>query len=252
MKSFLMAAPLLVGLASAQAVGTSTAETHPKITWKKCTGTGGSSCTTVNTEVVIDSNWRWLHDSKGNNCYDGNEWKTDVCSTATDCASKCQMEGANYAATYGATTSGDALTLKFVTKHEYGTNIGSRFYLMNGSSKYQMFTLMNNEFTFDVDLSTVECGLNSALYFVAMDEDGGMSKYSTNKAGAKYGTGVSAPSPPLCAPSEPGLTKRTVLRRAMRPRSQVRWWQGQCRGLAAVEQRPQRRCRSHGRLLRRD
>lgn len=39
-----------------------------------------------------------------------------------------------------------------------------------GSSKYQMFTLMNNEFAFDVDLSTVECGLNAALYFVAMDE----------------------------------------------------------------------------------
>lgn len=28
-----------------------------------------------------------------------------------------------------------------------------------------------------------------ALYFVQMDEDGGMAKYSTNKAGAKYGTG---------------------------------------------------------------
>jgi cellulose 1,4-beta-cellobiosidase len=62
---------------------------------------------------------------------------------------------------------------------------------MNGASKYQMFTLMNNEFTFDVDLSTIDCGLNSALYFVAMDEDGGMAKYSANKAGAKYGTGVS-------------------------------------------------------------
>ncbi len=33
------------------------------------------------------------------------------------------------------------------------------------------------------------CGLNGALYFVAMDEDGGMAKYSGNKAGAKYGTG---------------------------------------------------------------
>jgi len=33
------------------------------------------------------------------------------------------------------------------------------------------------------------CGLNGALYFVSMDEDGGMSKYPTNKAGAKYGTG---------------------------------------------------------------
>ncbi|KAM7184712.1 Glycoside hydrolase [Rhypophila sp. PSN 637] len=191
MKGYLgyIAALALMGqTAMGQQVGTQTTETHPKMSWKKCTGK--AQCTTVNAEVVIDSNWRWLHTTGSNiqNCYDGNKW-TSACSTAADCASKCAMEGAEYAKSYGATTSGDALTLKFVTKHEYGTNIGSRFYLMNGSSKYQMFTLMNNEFTFDVDLSTVECGLNSALYFVAMDEDGGMSKYSTNKAGAKYGTG---------------------------------------------------------------
>jgi len=197
MKFSFVAAPLLVGLTSAQTVGSQQTETHPKMTWKKCSGK--ASCTTVNGEVVIDSNWRWLHDSNGKNCYDGNEW-TSACSSATDCASKCQVEGANYGTTYGASASGDALTLKFVTKHEYGTNIGSRFYLMNGATKYQMFTLMNNEFTFDVDLSTVECGINSALYFVAMDEDGGMAKYPSNKAGAKYGTGVSAPCSPSTAP----------------------------------------------------
>jgi cellulose 1,4-beta-cellobiosidase len=197
MKFSFVAAPLLLGLVSAQAVGKQQTETHPKMTWKKCTGK--ASCTAVSGEVVIDSNWRWLHDSNGKNCYDGNEW-TSACSSATDCASKCQIEGANYGTTYGASASGDALTLKFVTKHEYGTNIGSRFYLMNGATKYQMFTLMNNEFTFDVDLSTVECGLNAALYFVAMEEDGGMAKYSSNKAGAKYGTGVSAPCSPSTAP----------------------------------------------------
>lgn len=185
---YLAAALPLMSLATAQQVGKQQTETHPKITWKKCTGK--ASCTSVSTEVTIDANWRWLHDANQKNCYDGNKW-TDVCSTATDCASKCQLEGANYGTTYGASTSGDALTLKFLTKHEYGTNIGSRFYLMNGASKYQMFTLMDNEFTFDVDLSTVECGLNAALYFVAMEEDGGMASYPTNKAGAKYGTGVS-------------------------------------------------------------
>jgi cellulose 1,4-beta-cellobiosidase len=52
-----------------------------------------------------------------------------------------------------------------------------------------MFNLLNKEFTFTVDLSNLPCGLNGALYFVEMDKDGGMSKYSTNKAGAKYGTG---------------------------------------------------------------
>lgn len=177
----------LAGITSAQQVGTQQTETHPKLSWKKCSS--GGSCTTVNAEVTIDANWRWLHSTSGTtNCYDGNEW-TSQCSGATDCATKCALEGAEYSKTYGASTSGDALTLGFVTKHEYGTNIGSRFYLMNGASKYQTFTLMNNEFTFDVDLSTVDCGLNAALYFVAMEEDGGMGSYPSNKAGAKYGTG---------------------------------------------------------------
>ena len=53
----------------------------------------------------------------------------------------------------------------------------------------EMFKLLNQEFTFDVDLSNLPCGLNGALYFSAMDEDGGMSRFPTNKAGAKYGTG---------------------------------------------------------------
>lgn len=60
---------------------------------------------------------------------------------------------------------------------------------MESSTKYQAFTLLGNEFTFDVDVSKLGCGLNGALYFVSMDLDGGMSKYSSNKAGAQYGTG---------------------------------------------------------------
>lgn len=52
-----------------------------------------------------------------------------------------------------------------------------------------MFNVLNQEFTFDVDVSNLPCGLNGALYFSEMDADGGMAKYPTNKAGAKYGTG---------------------------------------------------------------
>ena len=48
-----------------------------------------------------------------------------------------------------------------------------------------MFKLKNMEFTFDVDVSNLPCGLNGALYFVKMDADGGVSQYPTNKAGAK-------------------------------------------------------------------
>ncbi len=54
---------------------------------------------------------------------------------------------------------------------------------------YYMFKLKNKEFSFDVDVSNLPCGLNGALYFVQMDQDGGKSKYSGNMAGAKYGTG---------------------------------------------------------------
>lgn len=60
---------------------------------------------------------------------------------------------------------------------------------MEDDSTYQIFKLLNQEFTFDVDVSNLPCGLNGALYFVSMDADGGMAKYDTNKAGAKYGTG---------------------------------------------------------------
>jgi len=31
-----------------------------------------------------------------------------------------------------------------------------------------MFTLLNREFAFDVDVSTMPCGLNGGLYFVQM------------------------------------------------------------------------------------
>ena len=44
-----------------------------------------------------------------------------------------------------------------------------------------MIIIITREFTFDVDVSQLPCGLNGALYFVEMDEDGGASKYPTNK-----------------------------------------------------------------------
>ena len=55
-------------------------------------------------------------------------------------------------------------------------------------SRYVKFMLLNQEFSFDVDVSNLPCGLNGALYLVEMDADGGMS-FSTNECGAQYGTG---------------------------------------------------------------
>ena len=170
-----------------QQVGTYTTENHPRLPWQECTRSG---CTTRSSGTVsLDANWRWTHVT-GNytNCYTGSAWNTSICTDGPTCASRCALEGANYQSTYGITTSGDALTLKFVTRGE-NTNVGSRVYLMESESKYKMFNVLNKEFTFDVDVSKLPCGLNGALYFVQMDEDGGMARYSGNKAGAKYGTG---------------------------------------------------------------
>ena len=108
-----------------------------------------------------------------------------MCPDNESCAQNCAVDGADYEGTYGITSNGDSLTLKFVT----GSNVGSRVYLMEDDETYQMFDLLNNEFTFDVDVSNLPCGLNGALYFTSMDADGGLSKYEGNTAGAKYGTG---------------------------------------------------------------
>ncbi|CAG7954421.1 unnamed protein product [Penicillium olsonii] len=185
-KSALLLAAFL-GVTQAQQVGTNTAEVHPSLTWQKCTS--GGSCTSQSGKVVIDSNWRWVHSTKSStNCYTGNTWDASLCPDDVTCASNCALEGADYPGTYGVTASGGSLRLNFVT-HAYQKNIGSRLYLMQDDSKYEMFKLLNQEFTFDVDVSKLPCGLNGALYFVNMDADGGMAKYPANKAGAKYGTG---------------------------------------------------------------
>ncbi|KAJ2916579.1 hypothetical protein MD484_g3824, partial [Candolleomyces efflorescens] len=182
--TFLLAS---LSVARAQQVGTNQAETHPRLSWQTCTRSG---CTTnSNGAVALDANWRWTHITSGyTNCYTGNTWNTSICTDNAACAKNCAVEGANYQQTYGITTSGNALTLKFITKSEQ-TNIGSRVYLMASDSRYQMFNLLNKEFTFDVDVSKLPCGLNGAVYFVQMDADGGMSRFPNNKAGAKYGTG---------------------------------------------------------------
>ncbi|KAF7333296.1 Glucanase [Mycena sanguinolenta] len=174
----------LLAVTYGQQIGTQMAETHPVMTSQQCTADG--TCTTLQTSVVLDSNWRWLHStSSTTNCYTGNTWDTTLCPDPTTCAQNCALDGADYSGTYGITTSGDSLTLEFVT----GSNVGSRVYLMADNTHYQMFSLLNQEFTFTVDMSHLGCGLNGALYFSEMDADGGVSRFPNNKAGAQYGVG---------------------------------------------------------------
>src|SRR5699024_3739824 len=94
------------------------------------------------------------------------------------------IEAANYEKNYGVIAHGDSVRLNFKT----GKNIGSRFYLLAANqTKYEMFRLRGQEFTFDIDTSKLPCAMNGALYLASMKADGGMD--AKNHAGARYGTG---------------------------------------------------------------
>jgi cellulose 1,4-beta-cellobiosidase len=177
----------LLAIASAQQIGTITAESHPPLSWQTCAA--GGDCTTNQGSIVLDSNWRWVHNSAGQNCYDGNTWVTSICDTDTSCAEDCYLDGADYESTYGITTTTDEVRLNFVTQNSNGANVGSRVYLMASTTEYEIFHLLNQEFTFTVDAANLPCGLNGAVYFVVMDADGGKSEFTNDVAGAEYGVG---------------------------------------------------------------
>ncbi|KAF8652145.1 hypothetical protein AX16_004531 [Volvariella volvacea WC 439] len=185
LKPFFSIILCLLSTTNSQQIGTISPETHPPLSWSRCNSTG---CQPVAASIVLDANWRWIHNTGGyTNCYTGNTWNTALCPEGTICASNCALEGADYRSTYGITASGNSITLVF--DEEYRRSLGSRVYLLNTETRYEVFQLLNKEFTFDVDVSDLPCALNGALYFTSMDADGGMTKYPANKAGAKYGTG---------------------------------------------------------------
>jgi len=161
-------------------------EDHLPITLAECTDAG---CTGTPKSVTLDGNWRWTHTVGGySNCYTGTQWDPTTCDTPEDCAKNCALEGvptADWTQTYGVTTDGSTVTLKY----EQGNNIGSRMYMLDNETHYRMFKLLNREFTFEVDVSQLPCGLNGALYFSEMAADGGLSEFAGNNAGAQYGTG---------------------------------------------------------------
>jgi hypothetical protein len=77
----------------------------------------------------------------------------------------------------------DALTLQYG-----GAGVGGpRVYLIEeaGTNKNTMFQLKSQEFTFDVELSTMPCGFNAALYFVGMTENEGDAENGTNYCDAQ-------------------------------------------------------------------
>jgi len=174
----------LAGVGYAQQPGTMKTEGNPTISVKEC---GQNGCSSKDHKLVLDANWRWIHTEDAQNCYTGNKWDNSLCADGAACAAKCQVEAVDstdYENTYGITAIPGGVKLSFVT----GTNVGSRLFLLEDDDTYKLFKLNNREFAVDVDSSTVECGMNGAMYFVEMAGNGGLG-LGKNQAGAKYGTG---------------------------------------------------------------
>jgi len=180
----------LFAVCAAQQIGTHVPEQHPEMPLWTCTASG---CSKEMKSIVLDSNWRWLHNGQYTNCYKDGDWDPTLCPDPATCAANCHLEGSSesdYKDVYGIESVSDGVELGFVTTTKYGSNYGSRVYMLDDENSYKMFRLKNREFTLTADMKFMPCGLNGAVYFVEMDADGGKSRSGgSNVAGAKYGTG---------------------------------------------------------------
>ncbi|RDL41000.1 uncharacterized protein BP5553_00979 [Venustampulla echinocandica] len=180
-----LAASLLIASAAAQQPGAYTPEVHPTLISEECTTSGG--CVKVNTSVVLDANYRWLHNVGGYDNCAPQSFNSTICPDVETCAKNCALEGVDYAS-YGIKAEGDTLTLNLFKTEGNVTSMSSpRVYLLANDTAYDMFQLLNREITFDVDISKGGCGVNGALYLSEMSATGGASDLNT--AGAAYGTG---------------------------------------------------------------
>ncbi len=187
--TFLLAAvlPLLLATATAQSIGNSTPEVHPKLPTQFCTKAGG--CVTRQTSLVTDALARNVH-AVGNlaaSCINPSLNAT-LCPDAATCAKNCQLEGVDYTS-MGVLTEGNAVTLRqYVFDGNTYKSVSPRLYLVAEDDKnYQPLNLVNQELAFEVDVSKLVCGMNGALYLSEMDMSGSRGQF--NPAGAQYGTG---------------------------------------------------------------
>lgn len=181
---------LSVSLVAAQHVGKQKVEEHLPMSHEYCSESVGG-CLREDTNIVLDQNWRWVHNVNGyTNCFDNDKWIPSFCPDPLTCSQNCALDGVDqqtWAGTYGVNSFGTGIQQKFI---EPGGNVGTRVYLMEDEDTYKIFHMKNKEFSFEVELSTLPCGINAALYFVEMEADGGLaSSGGLNTAGAKYGTG---------------------------------------------------------------
>ncbi|CAK0813489.1 unnamed protein product, partial [Prorocentrum cordatum] len=158
--------------AAAQLAGSTKEEQPPPLVIAECALQGG--CEAQQRALTLDANWRWSHGqtcqgtgpgaqcSSSGNCFTDGVWDRAQCPDPESCAANCALESVtldDYRNTYGVSAVPGGVELGFVR----GPNVGSRLYVLEKPNEYKLFKLLNKEFTFDVDVSTLACGINGAL-----------------------------------------------------------------------------------------
>jgi cellulose 1,4-beta-cellobiosidase len=194
-------------------------EDGPRMVVQNCDADG--HCKDEMGSMTIDASYRTQREAgiKGwHACIQaGGMWDQNLCPDPAECAKNCALEGLTldkYWNLHKTEELDSGMRMGYVSATQYGINTGSRMYMLDEKEnykKYKMFFLKNREFSLDVDVSTLPCGVNAAAYFVEMQKDGGKSmkpgefksantRHHThldrrlkdqgfNSAGAKYGTG---------------------------------------------------------------
>ncbi|KAG8923196.1 hypothetical protein FRC01_013073 [Tulasnella sp. 417] len=151
---------------------TVTAENNPALTLYKC----------ITSSAALPRPVKWCSTPAGAGSTlppappTGNVWNTSLCPNND------ALDGADYSNTYVRHSQQQRQERRIPPRD-------SRVYLMKDDTIYEMFKVLNQEFTFDVDVSKLLCGLNGAVCFSKMHADGGLAATPTNKAGGKYRTG---------------------------------------------------------------
>ncbi|KZL85384.1 glycosyl hydrolase family 7 [Colletotrichum incanum] len=177
---------LLASLVCGQTPGNST-DNHPKLETFRCTVKDG--CQKKTNYIVVDSSQHDIKTSSGVSCLTGNSPpNSTACTTPEDCARNCRIEGISDYSANGVTTRGSDLRLTMF--NDNGAKVSPRVYMLEeNKQRYEMIPLTGSEFTFDVDMVKLPCGMNSALYLSEMPSDGGKNASTLNKLGPSWGTG---------------------------------------------------------------
>ena len=179
-------ASALLSITAAQSLGKGK-EVHPKLTTYECTKKGG--CKAQDSYIVLDAAAHSIHQKNDTTKGCGN-WGSGadpvVCPDEKTCAKNCVLEPISNYQDYGIFTKGASMRMDFYGKDKKFQS--PRAYLLGkGEKNYEMLKLNGKEFTFDVDVSKLPCGMNGALYLSEMRADGGRS--NLNPGGASVGTG---------------------------------------------------------------